>query len=209
MSHPPQVVALHRPGTSLLHRAPVGAKLGGLVLLSAVAVALDDPPTLGLASAAGALLVALLAGAVAGQRLSDLRASVRPLLLPLVVLGALQVLLAGPLEAARTVLLLLGLTLAASVVTATTALNAMLDAIVRWLGPLRRVGVDPDRVALAFSLTLSALPATLALAWETRDAARARGLGRHPRAFLTPFVVRVVKRAHDTGDALAARGLGD
>ena len=47
------------------------------------------------------------------------------------------------------------------------------------------------------------------LALETRDAARARGLGRNPRVYLTPFVVRVVARAHEQGDALAARGLGD
>ena len=56
---------------------------------------------------------------------------------------------------------------------------------------------------------IGALPGTLALALETRDAARARGLGRNPRVYLTPFVVRVVARAHEQGDALAARGLGD
>ncbi len=43
---------------------------------------------------------------------------------------------------------------------------------------------------------------------ETRDAARARGL-RSPRAYLSPFVVRVIARAHETGDALTARGIGD
>jgi biotin transport system permease protein len=63
-------------------------------------------------------------------------------------------------------------------------------------------------VALAFGLAIQALPATVALAIETRDAARARGV-RHPRAFLTPFVIRVVARAHETGDALHARGIGD
>ena len=41
------------------------------------------------------------------------------------------------------------------------------------------------------------------------EAARARGLGRHPRAYLTPFVIRVVARAHETGDALHARGITD
>ena len=63
-------------------------------------------------------------------------------------------------------------------------------------------------VALALGLAIQALPGTVALAVETRDAARARGV-RHPRAFLTPFVIRVVARAHETGDALHARGIGD
>ena len=84
----------------------------------------------------------------------------------------------------------------------------MLDAFIRWITPLRRIGVDPERVALTFGLAIQALPGTVALAVETRDAARARGL-RHPRAFLTPFVIRVVARAHETGDALHARGIGD
>ena len=104
---------------------------------------------------------------------------------------------------------LVALALAAITVSATTPVNAMLDTLVRAVRPLRRVGVDPERVALTISLAIGALPGTLALALETRDAARARGLGRHPRVYLTPFVVRVVARAHEQGDALAARGLGD
>ena len=43
----------------------------------------------------------------------------------------------------------------------------------------------------------------------TRDAARARGLERNPRAYLTPLVIRVVAHARATGDALHARGIGD
>ena len=38
---------------------------------------------------------------------------------------------------------------------------------------------------------------------------RARGLDRNPRAHLSPFVVRLVARAHESGDALHARGIGD
>jgi biotin transport system permease protein len=64
-------------------------------------------------------------------------------------------------------------------------------------------------VALTFALAMRAIPGTIEIAQETRDAARARGLGKHPRAFLSPFVIRVVARAYETGDALAARGIGD
>ena len=64
-------------------------------------------------------------------------------------------------------------------------------------------------VALAFSLMIRSIPLILELAAETRDAARARGLERSPRAYLTPLVLRVVAHARATGDALHARGLGD
>ena len=69
--------------------------------------------------------------------------------------------------------------------------------------------VDPEAVALAFSLTLRAIPTTIAIADETRDAAVARGLERSPRARLTPLVIRVVAHARATGEALQARGIGD
>jgi biotin transport system permease protein len=32
---------------------------------------------------------------------------------------------------------------------------------------------------------------------------------RNPRVLLTPMVIRVVAKAHATGDALTARGIGD
>ena len=77
----------------------------------------------------------------------------------------------------------------------------------------RMLGLSRNAMAalplLLLPMAIGALPGTLALALETRDAARARGLGRNPRVYLTPFVVRVVARAHEQGDALAARGLGD
>ena len=99
--------------------------------------------------------------------------------------------------------------LAALALTATTEVNEMVDALARWARPLRVLGVDPDRVALTVALTIGALPGTIAIARETRDAARARGLDRNPRAYLSPFVIRVVVRAHESGDALHARGIGD
>jgi hypothetical protein len=40
-------------------------------------------------------------------------------------------------------------------------------------------------------------------------AAGARGAARDPRVWLTPAVLRVVGRARDLGEALAARGIVD
>nr|WP_227467195.1 energy-coupling factor transporter transmembrane protein EcfT [Nocardioides lijunqiniae] len=187
-----------------MHRLPVGVKVLGLGAFSLTVVLVRD------ARASWVFLaVALAVALLARTRLAVLARATRVVLLFAAFVGALQWWLYGRDKAVETLVDLVALALAAVVVSATTPVNAMLDALVRWVRPLRRVGVDPDRVALTFALAIQSLPGTVALALETRDAARARGLGRHPRAYLTPFVIRVVARAHETGDALHARGIGD
>ncbi|WP_372729748.1 energy-coupling factor transporter transmembrane protein EcfT [Nocardioides sp.] len=199
----PVLVGVYQPGDSVLHRLPVGVKLSGLALLSLTIVLVRSMP----ASLAFFALTLSLA-ALGRVSVATLARAGRGVLLVAVVVGAFQWWLTGYEKAIETLVDLLALALAAVVLSATTPINAMLDAIIRWLTPFRRVGVDPDRVALTFTLAIQALPGTIALAQETRDAARARGV-RSPRAFLSPFVIRVVARAHETGAALQARGIGD
>jgi biotin transport system permease protein len=200
----PMLVGVYQPGHSLLHRSPVGPKLAALATYSIVVVTVRSMP-----ASFGFLTVAVLAALVARVDLVNLVRALRAVALFAAIFAALQWLLYGPVKATETLVDLIALALAAMVVSATTPVNAMLDAFIRWISPLRRVGVDPERVSLTIALAIQALPGTIALAVETRDAARARGLDRNPRAFLTPFVIRVVARAHETGDALHARGIGD
>lgn len=197
------LIGVYQPGTTVLHRLPVGVKLGGLAALSLAIVLVRSMPA-AWAFLATALGLALLARV----RLGTLARAARAVLLLAAFVGALQWWWYRRDKAIETFVDLVALSLAAVVVSATTPVNAMLDALIRWIGPLRRIGVDPDRVALTIGLAIQALPGTVALAAETRDAARARGV-RNPRAFLAPFVIRVVARAHETGDALQARGIGD
>jgi biotin transport system permease protein len=198
------IVGVYQPGSSLLHRLPVGAKLLGLTAFSLTIVLVRSMPASWVF-----LAVALGLALVARVNLRTLARAARLILVMALFVGALQWWFYGRDKAIETLVDLIALAIAAVVVTATTPVNAMLDAFIRWITPLRRFGVDPERVALTFGLAIQALPGTVALALETRDAARARGLGHHPRAYLTPFVIRVVARAHETGDALHARGIGD
>lgn len=200
----PILVGVYQPGRSLLHRAPVGVKVLGLAVLSVVVVAVRSMPW-----ALVFLVVALGIALVGRVRLRTLVRAARTVLLFAAFAAALQWCWYGRDKAIETLLDVVTLALLAVTLSATTPIQVMLDAIVRWIRPLRHVGVDPERVALTLALAIGALPGTLALAVETRDAARARGLERHPRAYLTPFVIRVIARAHETGDALLARGVGD
>ncbi|MGH3458268.1 energy-coupling factor transporter transmembrane component T family protein [Aeromicrobium sp.] len=192
------------PGDTIWHRMPVGPKLTALVVVSVVVVALSGPWP-----ACVALGVALGIAAWAGVPARTVALGVRPLLVVLAILAAFQWWQRGWPTAVEVVATTLALVIAATTFTATTPMDALLDTIVRGLRPFRRFGVEPDKVALAFSLMITSIPAVFAIVGDTRDAARARGLERSPRATLSPAVIRVVAHAHATGDALAARGIGD
>lgn len=194
----------YRPADTVLHRLPAGAKLLGL-LLAGVVVTIAH----GWRSALVALAVVVALVLLSRMPLRILGRSLRGLIVIAVAIGAWLAWQTGWPRAVETVGDLVALVLLATVVTTTTPVDAILDVVERVLRPLRPLGVRPERVALAFSLVLRTIPATIGLAEETRDAARARGLERDPRARLTPFAIRVVSDAWATGEALHARGVGD
>lgn len=192
------------PGASPLHRMRPGAKLLGLFAFAALAIALRSVP-----STIIALTAAIALSCTAGLRPRDLWRITRRFALIAIVLFAVQLWQQGWERAFEVVGTLFALLLASSALTATTAVEDMLDTVTWALGPLRRFGVRPERVALAFSLVIRAIPSLLLLAGETKEAARARGLDRNPRALVVPLVLRSVAHAQMTGEALAARGIGD
>lgn len=204
MSHPAALLGAYRPGHTPLHRLRAGTKLLALMAVGIVVMLVRGP-----VSGAVFLLLAVLVlvSARAGLRMTFL--ALRGLVVMTLFLGAWHAWQNGWPRAIEVVCDLLGLVLLATALTATTAVDELIDTLVRALGPLRRFGVDPDQVALAFALMLRGIPTTLGIAAETRDAALARGLERDPRARLTPLVIRVVAQARETGQALQARGIGD
>jgi biotin transport system permease protein len=92
--------------------------------------------------------------------------------------------------------------------TTSTPLDESMGLVSRAARPLRR-WIPPEALALVFSLTLRAIPELTRILGESREAARARGLERSPRAMLIPSGVRAVGYAIDVGDAITARGLAD
>ena len=127
----------------------------------------------------------------------------------LVPLAAFQTWLGGPATASRVAGGLLVAVAAAALVTLTTRTEALLDALVGVLRPLRPLGVDPDRVGLVLALAVRSVPVLAGLAAEVREARAARGAERSLRAFAVPFVIRALRHADRLGEALAARGVDD
>lgn len=197
-------MGVYQPGTTFLHRMPAGLKLSAMAVISVLAVTFRSVPTSGVLVAAVLVLLA-----IARVRLRLLARTLRGLLVVMALLTAWQAWQQGWAHAFAVVGALVGLVLLATVLTVTTSVDELLDTLTRALGPFRRLGLDPALVALAFSLMIRAIPTTLEIGRETRQAAQARGLDRNPRALLTPMVVRSVAHARATGDALHARGIAD
>ncbi len=197
-------LGLHQPGRSWLHRAPVGAKLGGLAV-AGVAVVLAHGPL----SAVAAFTVAVALHLAAGLSWHRTRRGLAGTAVVAVLVGGVQAATRGWAAGLETALDLVALVLLATVVTATTRADDLLDALQRAARPLRHVGLRPETFALACGIMLRSIPVLVSATLETRDAARARGLERSVRATVVPAAVRMVGHARATGEALAARGLGE
>ncbi len=203
-----QALGLYQPGGSVLHRTPAAAKLLALLVLAALSFLLGAPWQ-GALAVVGALALYPVAGL--GPRL--VWSQVRPLLVVLLVLGAVQALVNGVERAVLVTAVILALVLLAGLVTLTTRTSDLVDVVARAAGPLRRplrlVGLDPDRLGLLVALSIRAVPVVAGLAAEVRDAQRARGLDSDLRAFAVPLIIRALRHADTVGEALVARGLED
>ena len=198
------LLGLYHPGTSWLHRLGPGAKAAGLAIVGVGVVLARGPQW-----AAGLALVVVTVAASARLPFRPTVRGLAPVLVVAVVVGGYQWWQRSWAVGAEVALDLVTAVLAAAAMTATTPADRMLDAVVRATRSLRRLGASPETVGLAVALMVRAVPALARTSAEARDAARARGLGGSPRALLVPAAVRAVGRARLTGDALAARGLGD
>ena len=199
------MIGLYRPGTSLLHRLPAGAKLAALLVSIGAVVAFVRTPV-GVAIAAACVAVGYAAGLI-GPRIA--LAQLRPMVWMIGVIAIFQLILTTPSRALVVCgVLVLSVSLAA-LVTLTTRVTAMLDTCVRALGPLRRFGVDPDRVGLLLALTIRCVPLLTQIVHDVSDARKARGLQWSVAALATPVIVRALRTADGLGDSLVARGVDD
>ena len=97
----------------------------------------------------------------------------------------------------------------AAVLTLTTTVAEMLEALEKALAPTARFGVPVESISLAISLTIRLIPLQFATVGEVLDARKARGADFSITAFGAPVMIRSIRRARVIGDALLARGVGD
>jgi biotin transport system permease protein len=197
-------IGSYRPGTSVLHRIPAGVKLPAMLAGMVALVLLRHPWQL--AVAAGLVVLGFGAARIPPRAAA---AQLWPLRYVVVVIAVLQVILAGWRPAVMVCgIIVVGAALAA-LVTLTTRVSAMLDAITAALRPLRHVGADPDRVALVLAMTIRCIPLLVDIVHAVSEARVARGVGFSVKAVAAPTVVRALRAADALGDALIARGADD
>jgi len=198
------VIALYQAGSSVLHRIPAGWKLLGMLLAIVALVAATRPWQLGVA----AVLVAV-GFAIARIPFRVTWAQLWPMRWMILFVALFQLIFSGPERAIMVCGSLLISVAIAALVTLTTRVTEMLDVCQWLLRPLRRVGVDPDRVGLVLALTIRCIPLLVGIVRDVSDARKARGAGFSLRAMAAPAVVRALRSADAIGDALIARGVDD
>ncbi|POH73380.1 energy-coupling factor transporter transmembrane component T family protein [Arthrobacter glacialis] len=204
------LVAGYVPGSSPLHRMRLGLKA---TLLFAVAVlALGSPiisTRVGAVVTTLTLLAVMVAHFVAGLGWHRMWRAIRLMLIFLILIAGYQWWQHGPWVAWQVMAAIVATVLASNVLTSTTPVDELLDGLAAVVKPLERFGADPERFSLTVALMLRSIPFVIGAFGDVRDAARARGLERNLLARSLPVVIATVGYARATGEALAARGLGD
>jgi biotin transport system permease protein len=191
-----------RPGDSVWHRIGVGWKYLIVLLLTLPALFVQQSWLTG-----ASLVLTVLCLLTTGLPPRATLALSWGLLGLLAVLATFQVLIGQPELAFVVPGNVLLAVLAARLLITTTRASVLIDALVSAAG--RIPFVDGERFGLSVGIMLRSVPYLTGAFFDVRDAAGARGLERHWLARLTPVVVRAVGFAQATGDALAARGLGE
>lgn len=194
---------LYRPGSSMLHRMPAGAKL---LMLAVLALGLSLLPV-SWATAGTCLGLLLVVPMLGGQSPRRLLRDLRGLVLLVVFLVGTQLLFNGVQEAASNTARVVCVLVLAQTLTRTTPVPAMVETVERGLSPLRRLGLRPERVSLAMALAMTSIGQIAAFFDQVRDAQRSRGVRLMPWSWFMPLLVLSLRHADQVGDALQARGI--
>ncbi len=198
-------MGVYVPGTTLIHRASPALKFAALLLFIVLITVLPTEFWHPLAAAAGVGALYAVARIPFGTAMRQ----VLPILPFMAFIGVFLWWQNGLEKMLITVFGLIASLMAASLFTLTTTIEDLMEALETNMAPLERIGVPVDTISLAIALTIRQIPILLGTANESLDARKARGADLSLLAFGTPLVIRSVRHAQLTGEALMARGAVD
>lgn len=197
------LTSLYTEGNSVFHRMAARMKLA-LLLVVGIALAL-------VSSVVVQTLAALLFGIIyfcLGLGFKQAFRRIRPVVITIALFAIINAIVVTPLDATVNTLRLLALVFLAATITATTSVNALMEAFMVILMPLERLGLlKAADVSLALGLVLRFVP-DIALRYQAlKDAHLARGLTVHPLKMIGPLIILTLKEADSIADAIDARGI--
>lgn len=195
--------SLYSPGHSIVHRLPAGVKLLAILLAGTASFLVHDWRVL-----LATVLVVAAAYLVAKVPWSRVWRLLRGVLAMVALVVVAQGFLGDWPTALEVGLRLIAVITLANLVTLTTPQTAVIDAVVRVASPLRRFGVDPDRIGLLIALVLRFIPVIADEAARVREAHAARGV-KAGFGWIAPLVIRTLRMADGLGEALEVRGVAD
>ena len=198
-------LGVYVPGTTIIHRLNPSIKFVSLIVFIIASTIWAHTLT----DAAICLAVPLLLLAVAKIPPKIVWGQLWPPLPFLLFLGAFNWWQQGWEKALVVTLVIMSSIGMAAVLTLTTTVAEMLEALEKALSPTARFGVPVESISLAISLTIRLIPLQFATVGEVLDARKARGADFSITAFGAPVMIRSIRRARVIGDALLARGVGD
>jgi biotin transport system permease protein len=189
------------PNLTWLHRVPAGGKL---VALAVVSVALMSVSPLVLGASAG--VVALMVLSLKQDTLQRVARFLYAFWPVMAVIFAFHIALGTIVEGALTLTRMMVLMTLAYLVTLTTTMQAMMDAVLWLLKPLTFFGFRPRKLALAVTLSLRFIPLLLDQWQKRREAWYARTGRRLPLRLMVNLLIDALRMAEHMSEALYARG---
>lgn len=97
------------------------------------------------------------------------------------------------------------LILLATLITLTTRVSDMVEAIEHTLQPLQPFGLHPSKISLMIALSIRLIPVLLNQVHQIQEAQQARGIDRPILALLVPLFIKTLRMADELSDAIEAR----
>lgn len=198
-------LGVYVPGSTLIHRLPAGFKFVFLLVFIITTTIFAKTPVVAAACFAFPLLLMLLIRIP----LRIIWGQLCPVVPFLAFYAALMWWQQGWSQALTIILVIMSNIAMSALLTLTTTVAEMMDALEKALAPTARFGVPVETISLAISLTIRLIPLQFGTISEVLDARKARGADFSIAAFGTPVIIRSIRRARNIGDALLARGIGD
>ncbi|WP_254473292.1 energy-coupling factor transporter transmembrane protein EcfT [Bartonella sp. B1098] len=194
------MIGLYIPRDTFIHRLSPGVKLLFLTVCGTFIIMVSSIPFLGLF-----LLFVALFYRVAKVPCSTVIKQFKSMGLLLVLLFVFQTIFSGWLTGVEVILRLVILFSLSSLVSFTTKVSDMVDAIEAGLQPFRCLGINPSKVSMVISMAVRFIPLLSEKFNEVYEAQQARGLNTNIVALAIPLIIRTIRMASEVAEALEAR----